>query len=343
MTLSTIVIQEETDLARWNAFVDSCAESTFCHQGGWRAIMRDVLGHQCSYLSATDDSGIRGVLPLVRVKSPLGHYLISVPFLNDGGPIGDESAKAALVDYALAEAKRSGAGLLELRSRTPLSGPLASSFRKVGVHLLLPATTAELWEKTFKAKLRSQVRRPAKEGMTARSGMQELDAFYRVFSRNMRDLGTPVLPRAFFERVGAEFGDRAMFTAVYSSAGVPVAASCCLIWRDEMEVTWASSLREYNHQSPNMLLYATMMELAIARGIRLFNFGRSSPGAATHKFKLQWGGQDVSLPWAYWSRRELSGTPSGDSPAFQLAIKVWQRLPLAVANRLGPYISRAFP
>lgn len=333
------------DFAEWDRFVHAAPDGTFCHLAGWRRVMTDILGHACTYLVARDrSSAIRGALPLVSVRSPLGHYLVSVPFLNDGGPIGSRNARHRLVEAAVEHAKTSGAGLLELRSRHGIqSGAVTASFRKIGVHLALPETVEALWSQTFKAKLRSQIRRPAKEGMTAEVGHDQLDAFYDVLARNMRDLGTPVLPRAFFRTLASAFGDQVMMTTVRTPDGKPVAASCCLIWRDEMEVTWASSLREFNPQSPNMLLYATMMEQAVTRGVRVFNFGRSSPGAPTHRFKQQWGGHDVPLPWAFWSRGADAGTPSADSPAFKLAVAVWQRLPLAVANRLGPLLARGLP
>lgn len=329
--------------AEWERYIAQAPDSTFCHRAGWRRVMQDVLRQKCEYLVAEDESGWRGVLPLVHVRGLLGHYLVSMPFVNDGGPLGDEDTRRQLVSRAVQIAGDSGAKLLELRARQPLDGPVQTNSRKIGVMLPLPATVDELWSKTFKAKLRSQVRRPAKEGMIARAGAQELDAFYRVFARNMRDLGTPVLPRAFFEQLVREFGNDVLFVTVYSAAGVPTAGSCCLIWRDEMEVTWASSLREYNKLSPNMLLYSRMMELAIERGMRVFNFGRSTPGASTHRFKQQWGGEDVPLPWAVWSRAGDAGTPSPDKPVMKLATSVWSRLPVGVANRLGPVLARQLP
>jgi FemAB-related protein (PEP-CTERM system-associated) len=207
----------------------------------------------------------------------------------------------------------------------------------------MPESVDELWTKTFRAKLRSQVRRPTKDGMTARCGPAELAPFYDVFARNMRDLGTPVLPRAFFERIAAVFGDRVVFATVYTTEGMPAAAACCLVWRDELEVTWASSIRELNRLSPNMLLYARLMEEAIGRGVRLFNFGRCTPDGPTHRFKQQWGGDDVPLPWAYWSRSGAAGTPSPDRPLFRVATAVWSRLPMAIANRLGPVLARQLP
>ena len=342
---ASLSVSVARDMQAWERFVESVPDSTFCHLAGWREIMSDVMGHECLYLVASDEADrIRGVLPLVRVRSVLGHYLVSVPFVNDGGPIGDEDAVRALTDFAVAAARRTNAELLELRCRRELvAAGIVTSFRKVGVHLPLPESVKELWTRTFNAKLRNQIRRPGKDGMTTRIGPDQLTPFYRVFSRNMRDLGTPVLPAAFFERLVAVFGERVMFVTVQTAAGLPVAASCCLTWRGEMEVTWASSLREFNHVSPNMLLYATMMEEAVTRGVRVFNFGRSSPGAPTHRFKQQWGGTDVALPWAFWSRGADVGTPSADSPALQLAVAVWRRLPLAIANRLGPILSRHLP
>ena len=339
LSISTTATPDE-----WDRFVGDSRESTFCHLSGWRAIMEDILRHESVPLVAHDVGGaIRGVLPLVRVRGLLGHYLISLPFMNDGGPIGSEEACAALAAHALELARTSGAGLLELRSRRAGPGALQTSFRKVAVHLALPDSVESLWATTFKAKLRSQIRRPAKDGMTARVGPEQLGAFYEVFARNMRDLGTPVLPQSFFETLQSTFGDLVMFTAVYSADGKAAAASCCLQWRDEIEVTWASSLREFNKLSPNMLLYATMMEHAIARGVRVFNFGRSTPGAATHRFKQQWGGVDIPLPWAFWSKVADAGTPSADGAGLRLAQTMWKRMPLLVANRLGPVLARQLP
>jgi serine/alanine adding enzyme len=342
--LSVRLIRGNADSEQWDRYVADTNASTFCHQSGWKQIMEDVLGHECLYFAAVDGSGEwRGVLPLVRVRSVLGHYLISLPFLNDGGPLGDAESQQSLVEYAIAEAKRSGASLLELRSREDVPGPLTPSYRRVSVHLSLPSSREELWENTLRPKLRSQIRRPGKEGMTFRAGAAELDGFYAVFARNMRDLGTPVLPRKFFELGASSFATSMIFAAIYSSAGVPVAGACCLHWRDELEVTWASSLREYNRLSPNMLLYASLMEEAIDRGVKIFNFGRSEAGGSTHKFKQQWGGHDVPLPWPFWSPSAVVRVPSAKNPFYRVATAVWSQLPVTITNRLGPVLARLLP
>lgn len=338
------IIDGVKDPVQWDRYVASAHGSTFCHQAAWKQIMSDVLGHKSHYLAAVDDTGEwRGVLPLVRVRSVLGRYLISLPFLNDGGPLGESEAQRSLVDYAVAEAKRSGASLLELRSREDVPGAVTPSHRRVAVHLAMPSSTEELWRGTLRPKLRAQIRRPEKEGMVFRCGASELDGFYKVFTRNMRDLGTPVLPRRFFERVTAAFGSSTIFAAVYTNTGLPVAGACCFHWRDELEVMWSSSLREYNRLSPNMLLYARLMEEAIGRGVKIFNFGRSAPGSNTHRFKLQWGGHDVPLPWPFWSRHAVVDVPSTKNPFYRVATAAWSHLPVGIANRLGPVLARHLP
>jgi serine/alanine adding enzyme len=336
-------VGEIGDPQRWDRFVAGAREGTFAHLWGWREIMGEVLGHESAYLAATDQAGdLHGVLPVVRVRTILGHYVISVPFLNAGGPIGTAAARQALVDRALEIAQAAGASLLELRAREEIPG-LWAAHPKVAVHLRLPESVETLWSSTFRAKLRSQVRRPAREGMTFREGSDQLAAFYDVFARNMRDLGTPVLPRAFFERISTVFGERVMFGAVSTREGTPAASACCLLWRDGMEVMWASSLRRLKHLAPNMLLYASLMESAIRRGIRLFDFGRSTPGTATHRFKQQWGGYDVPLAWPTWSRTAGAARPSVDRPLYSLAVAAWSHLPLGVANRIGPVLARMLP
>ena len=340
---TVVVERHHGDDGAWDAFVASAPGGSFCHLAGWRGVMQDVLGHEWLPLVARDAHGkLAGVLPLVHVRSRLtGHALVSMPFLNYGGPAGDAVATRALIDASGEEARRSGAALLELRTRDEHVSPFDVSRHKITVLLDLPATPELLW-KQFPSKLRSQIRKPTKEGLVARLGEDQLDAFYAVFARNMRDLGTPVLPRAFFARIRDAFRDHVVFAAVYDGV-TPVAGGCGFVFGDEFEITWASSLREHNAKSPNMLLYCAMMEAVIARGVRIFNFGRCTPGGPTHRFKQQWGGRDVPLPWQRWTRSGEQPSPAADRPLFQLATTVWQRLPLSITNALGPALVRHLP
>jgi serine/alanine adding enzyme len=327
----------------WDEFVARAGGGSFCHLAGWRTILGDVLGTECLYRVATGPSGEwHGILPLVRVKSWIfGHYLVSLPFLNYGGPLGSAVAQRRLVDEAVAEARRSRVDLLELRTRHPGDLGLPVSTRKITVLLELPAD-AEALSKSFPAKLRSQIRRPMKEGLTARFGADQLEAFYEVLAHNMRDLGTPVLPRALFERVAQTFSDLVVFGVVYRG-DQPLAGGCGFVWRDEFEMTWAGALRESRPLAANMLLYWAFMEQMIARDVRVFNFGRCTPGGGTHHFKRQWGGADVPLPWCRFTPAGLKSTPSPDDPAYSWGPRLWRLLPLPIANRLGPRLIRLLP
>ena len=338
----SLVCQVEPDGA-WDAFVQHDPAATFCHLAAWRAIMTDVLRNECLYLAALDSTGEwEGALPLVRVRAPLlGHYLVSMPFLNAGGPVGTLPARLALADAAVAEAKRSGADLVELRSRAGVPGDLRLSQRKITVALPLPDSPEELWE-SFSSKLKSQIRRPQKAGFEARFGPEHREAFYDVFARNMHSLGTPVLPADLFESIALRLADHVVFGVVYGGSE-PVAAGCGFVWRDGFELTWAASRREHRAAAPNMLLYWSFMSHLIGRGVRQFDFGRCTPGGGTHRFKQQWGGADVPLPWAQWSSRNVVAPPTPDRPVFRVATACWRRLPLAVTTAIGPIIARRLP
>lgn len=328
----------------WDGFVADAEGSSFCHLSGWRETMSDVLGAEPAYIAARDqDAQCRGVLPLMHVRSRLfGHYLISMPFLNYGGPLGSQAARRYLGEASVALAKHAGAGLLELRSREAYPSDLRVSRRKIIVQLALPRHKEELWLEAFSAKLRSQIKRPLKDGMEVRFGTGQLLAFYEVFARNMRDLGTPVLPRAFFERIVKVFRDLVTVGVVYLGRK-PVAAGCGFVWNGEFEMTWAASLREHSRQAPNMLLYWSFMERMIDQGAKVFNFGRCTSGGGTHRFKGQWGGVDVPLAWQQWSSRGRQGTPTSDGSLYRLGVATWRRLPLAIANAAGPVLARSLP
>ena len=331
---------------RWDSFVREW-RGTFCHLEAWAHLLRDVLGAEPLYREARDPEGhLAGILPLFRIQSRLfGHYLVSVPFLNYGGPLGSDDARQALVRDAAREARESGADLLELRLRAELDAlpeGIRTTDRKVTVLLDLPDDPQVLFKDTFRSKLRSQIRRPMKEGMEVRFGPEQVEPFLHVFQWNMRDLGTPVLPAELFRRLPDAFGEDVTFGVVYAG-DEPVAAGCGFTALEEFEMTWASSLSAYNRQAPNMLLYWGFMERSIEQGLATFNFGRCTPGGGTHRFKSQWESRDVPLPWLQWSAEELDATPSPDSGKYDLAIRLWRKLPLPVANRVGPLIARKIP
>lgn len=330
--------------AEWDAYVAGDDDSSFCHLSGWRSVMKGALGHDAHYLVARDGSGrIVGGLPLVLVRGGvLGRSLYSMPFLSYGGPLGSPTVRRALLEEAQAMATELRAGTMEIRTRTAVDSDLTPANYKVTCLLPLADSEEAMWKDGLRSSSRTSIRKGLKSGLTAHSGLDQLDTFYRVFRRNMRDLGTPVLPRAFFEHLRDIFPEIVDFTVVHHEE-TPVAASAGFLWKGEFEMTWVSSIRDYNPMRPNMLLYWEVMRAMIERGAHTFNFGRCTPGSGTHTFKSRWGTTDEELPWLHWDKDGSGPTPYDDRSMLQTASSIWKKLPLALTNRLGPHLSRLLP
>lgn len=221
--------------------------------------------------------------------------------------------------------------------------PLLST-NKVRMLLELPDSSDDLL-RSFKSKLRSQINRPIKEGMEAIVGGAELlDDFYAVFSENMRDLGSPVHSRLLFANVLHYLDGNAKLVVVKHRNRI-VASALILLFKDVFEVPWASSLRQYNSLSPNMLLYWTMLEFASNRKYHYFDFGRSTPGEGTARFKEQWGAKQHPLFWysAFLKKGRATQSAIGSESKRDLAEAIWQKLPISFANWIGPRIRSGIP
>jgi serine/alanine adding enzyme len=343
---ASYTVEETSDAAAWDAYVSSHPDATGYHRWGWRGIFQRTFGHDSVYLSAkAGDGRIAGILPLVEFGSRLfGRFAVSLPFVHYGGVVADtEEAAEALASRALSLARARRWEHIELRhvERERFS-QWPSRRHKVAMRLRLPTGQEALWP-ALDRKIRNQVRKAEKSGCSAeRGGVELLDAFYDVFARNMRDLGTPVYARRFFEEVLRTFEDEARVYIVRVDAE-PVAASITVGWRSRVEVPWASALRAHSDKSPNMLLYWTMLSQAVTDGAAEFDFGRSTPGEGTFHFKKQWGAEATHLCWEYVG---LAGVPpdmSPKNPKFRAAVAVWKRLPLPLASTIGPLIVRNIP
>ena len=340
-----VSITEDVAASAWNDYVYSHADGTVDHRFEWRDICASVFGHECTYLAATRGVNVVGVLPLVRFRSRLfGRFVVSLPFLNYGGLLAsDVEARRALLARATQLTASFGGTHLELRHVDRQCDDLPFRSHKLSLTRALP-DSAEALCTALDKKVRNQVRKAQKEGLTAAEGGAELvDEFYEVFAENMRDLGTPVYSRRLFAEVLSHFpGEARVFVVRFG--GRPVAASLVMSWRGVALVPWASSLKRYRHLCPNMLLYWSMMESSIASGNRRFDFGRSSPGSGTHAFKLQWGAGERPLHWEYaLLSRDAPPDQGPTNQRFDLLINLWQRLPLTMANVLGPHIVRNIP
>jgi FemAB-related protein (PEP-CTERM system-associated) len=268
----------------------------------------------------------------------------------------DEEAEIALVTEVLKLAEELGAKNIELRNtksiqwfnnfnskkiiNTNYSINCGIRSHKVRMMLKLP-DTAETLMKSFKSKLRSQIRKPIKKGLKSKIGGADLlDDFYKVFSTNMRDLGSPVHSKSLLRNVIEEFSEDAKVVVVYRKK-MPVACSMIIGFKDTLENPWASSLREFSKLSPNMLLYWAMLEYACENGFKYFDFGRCSPGSGTYRFKEQWGAHPEPLHWHYIS---LDGKPidtaMSEKSSFDFAAQVWRKLPVSVTRLIGPSIRK---
>ena len=340
------MVTSESEGIIWDEYVQAQPLACGYQLLAWRHVIESAFGHRTVYLMAKDnEEKVHGVLPLVYMSSRLfGRFLVSVPFVNYGGVLADSGAvQRALLEEAVNLAKELGAAHIELRHQQELELDWPYKRHKVSMRLALPADFEALWS-MFPSKLRNRIRRAQREGMIVRvGGVEMLDDFYRVFSRNMRDLGTPVYGRQFFEAILQVFPKDARIMAIYLQDRA-VAAGLLYGFRRTLEIPWSSSDRRYNRLVPNMLLYSSMLEYACGQGFRMFDFGRSSPGSGTYRFKEQWGAKAVPLYWYYWLRNgELLPELNPNNKAFSMPIRVWQKLPITLTRLIGPHIVKHLP
>ncbi len=344
MTAPLEIVEASGDGRDWNAFVAADPEGSTFHRWEWRDVFRGAYGHATPYLAAYRDGTLAGVLPLVRVRSLLfGHYLVSLPFVSYGGPLGTPEVQRALGEHAVRIA--AGARLVELRTRHAVPGLLTPVTRKIiVVRDLVPGD----WEATFRSfdgKVRSQVRRAEREGLVVRFGRERLADFHRVFAEHMRDLGSPAHGLRFFGRLADVLGERAWVGVAYLGAE-PVACGFAIENGAEVEISWASALRRHAKIAPNMALYGAFIRRACERHFAAFNFGRCTAGSGTHRFKQQWGSRDEPLAWAQWAPGGVgadSAPPNPDQGAYGTAVRVWRKLPLSITTPLGARLIGGIP
>jgi len=331
----------------WDAYVNQHINASIYHLSLWRHIIKQQFGHDSDYLMATQEGSktIVGVLPLVYLKSRLfGNFMVSMPYFNYGGVLADnELVEISLLDKARELGESKNVAHIEHRELKSRQGDWPCRDEKVLMQLGLPDSTGFLW-KAIGAKRRAQIKRPDREGVSIRSGGLEcLGDFYAVFSRNMRDLGTPVYAKQWFEAILRLLSNQASIIVVMIN-NQPAAAAFLVGYKHRLEIPWGSSLREYNRIGVNMRLYWEVLKYAIDNKYSVFDFGRSTIDESTYKFKKQWGAEPVQCFWNY----QLIGyedmpqlNPS--NAKYAMAIKCWKKLPMAVANRLGPHIVKNLP
>lgn len=342
----SVHLLEDGESDRWDAFVGGHSQASTYHLSGWRRLIARVFGHECYYWFAEDHNRrIVGVLPTVRLRSRLfGDFIASMPYFTYGGALASNDLIAKLLmDNACEHARSLGVAHIEFRDLQTRPGIEHVRTDKVTMHLPLPTKADELWL-SLSSERRNRIKKPQKSGARTEIGGRELlSEFYKVFSRNMRDLGTPVYGRTFFERMLDEF-PKLITVVVTRFEGRPVAAAILMHHPESMEVPWVSSISDLNRMSFNVLLYWECLNFAIESGKKVFDFGRSSVGSGTHTFKKRWGAKEKQLYWHYWLRDgEKMPNLTPNNPKYRAAVRVWQKLPLFVTNALGPAIVKHLP
>ena len=346
MTEDAVNVSEATPVDRpgWDQFVAAHPSAEAAHRWALLDALREVFGLRSVRLIAKRGGTVAGVLPIVVQKSLLGRFATSVPYLNSAGVLGDD----ALVRQALAERAKSFADeeridRLELRGRdgSDLSLPVWKG--KNGYTLALPPSEEAL-RAALGAKLRSQIKRPRKEGceVSVEEAPRGRDAFHGLFARKWHELGSPVLPRTLFEGLEAAYRSDLEYLVVRKS-NVPVAAAVLLRSARRAEVPWAASDGSHDRISVNMLLYWGALVRAIDAGAAEFDFGRSTPGSGNARFKLQWGAVEQPLLWNVKVRgdRGRANEPGGRGRTW--AASLWRHLPAPAARTLGPRLAARVP
>ncbi len=331
-----------TDPAGWDRFVATHPHATFFHRSEWRNVIARAFYHRTHYLIAEQDGAIVGVLPLAQVKTRLfGHTLISLPFCVYGGPLATEAPVAqALAEHAAGLGRSMGAAAVELRLR---EGALGEDWHvKQGLYATFRRAISGSDEANLKAiprKQRAMVRKGIDRGLTAHAG-RDVDALYRIYAESVRNLGTPVFGRRYFRILAEAFGTD-MDVTIVADAGTPVAAVMNFFWRDEVLPYYGGGTEAARACHANDFMYWSVMRQAAARGQRLFDFGRSKLGTGAFSFKKNWGFEPQPLNYAF---RAAPGRTLPENnplnPRYRLMIAAWKRLPLPVANALGPILVR---
>ena len=342
LTVRTLARDDRQAAADWDAFVLACPSATFFHRAGWLGILGDVFGHDGHFLYAEEDGSIRGVLPLAHMKSLLfGNSLVSLPFAVYGGVAAEDDAAAeALEAEADRIARRLRVSHLELRHVEPRHADwprqdLYVTFRKE----ILADEEANML--AIPRKQRAMVRKGIKHGLA--SAIDDgVERFFPLYADNMHRHGTPALPRRYFERLLAEFGADCDVMTVADGQGRALSSVVSFYFRDEVLPYYAGDDESARELAANDFKYWELMRRSCARGLKVFDYGRSKQGTGSFSFKKNWGFEPKPLHYEFrLYRRDEVPQNNPANPKYRLLIAAWRRMPAPMATFLGPFVVRS--
>lgn len=339
-----IEIADNYHLDLWHAYLRQHQHTPY-HQSAWLKLIENRFDHKTIVLLAfNEQSEILGGLPFILFSSKLfGRFAVSIPYINYGGPISDyRNINQALISHSKQLLEKFNLSHIEIRSIQAGLYPLYTS-KKASMILRLPESN-EILEKELGAKLRSQYKKAEDYSPQVKIGKAELlDAFYTVFARNMRDLGTPVYPKSFFQAILNEPNIQSTLMTITLDKK-PVSAAFLIANGDLLEIPWASTIAEANKKNMNMWMYRNILSFAIEQKFRFFDFGRSTIDAGTYKFKKQWGAEPRQHYW-YYVMPEGQALPeiNPNNPKYKIFIALWKLMPVWATRLLGPVLIKNIP
>lgn len=340
---------------RWDEFVMAQPAGTFFHLSAWRDILASSFGYQPMYLWVQESGRVRGVLPLLLVKSLLfGRSLVAMPFGVYGGIVAaDEHAGRMLLEGATRLARQHQVRFLELRGNpygefdVPAhANGSASSWSRKDLYVTFVSeidASDEANLARIPRKQRRMVRQGEKHGLRAVFDNSRLTEFYDVYAESVRNLGTPVFGYGYFQNLVDAFGDQCK-VLVIEHQGKVIAGVLSFFYRDQVLPYYGGALKEWMQLAPNDFMYWELMRYGAAQGYKIFDFGRSKEGTGSFNFKRHWGFEPKPLPyWCYSPNGRGIPDTSPLNPKLQWAVRIWRGLPLPVTKSLGPHIVRHIP
>ncbi|MCC2614855.1 FemAB family PEP-CTERM system-associated protein [Aestuariibacter halophilus] len=341
LTLHTLGKDPEQHAA-WDAFVDACSVGSFFHLTGWLRVIEKVYGHTPHYLYAKDGDAIVGVLPLVEQKSLLfGHALISTPFCMEGGVASDDEAVMLfLEEQAMQLADKLGVDYLEMRYPFARNNPKLIEKCAHSTFACELAADDDAILAGIKKKQRAVVRHSLKNDLQYRVD-QDATTAYDVYSESVRNLGTPVFPKHYFQALVDEFGERCdVLTVEHNRQAVSSVLS--FYYKGKVMPFYGGGLHAARAlKSNDFMYYRLMCDAKAKRDCTVFDFGRSKNDSGAYNYKRTWGMEPTPLHYQFYlvNADELPNL-SPNNPKYQLFIKAWQKLPLWLSRLMGPFLSK---
>lgn len=331
------------DVPAWNRFVSNCPHGTFFHRAEWKDVFEASLGHTTHYLLAEAGGEVSGVLPLVHIRSRIfSNLLASLPFLAYGGVLASDSRSAdLLVSEAESIGQKFGVDFIEFRNRNETQADWVVKANYVTFRKEIPNSPDECL-KMIPRKQRAMIRKGIGHGLESRVE-DNLENFYPVFSESYRNLGTPVLSRAYFDAIKQAFGEDCEVMTIFKD-GSAVASVMSYYFEDEVIPYYGGSLPIARSLMANDFMYWELMRRGSESGVRIFDYGRSREGTGSYRFKKHWGFVPEPLHYQYkLVRQSVMPDLSPGNPKYRLAIAIWKRLPIALTRMLGPALAKGLP